>query len=522
MSTETNTVTKFIGDIVFNNGEEDIKVSELATKSELPTVDKQMDAFAANELSLTSPLIPNEEFVYEDSHVLSSLAVKTLVDNNLKQSGNDAENIKTQSLTIKSESQQINLTVTNIKTYECTILPWSNNAIIKGRFNFYINDWRDFTVDLNDETDDNGKFIVIFEERYISWENNGRFTIYDNENSFKCELEITSATIKVPTINEILATMSNKPTGDQLITAKGVKSYVDSTNYATKSELTTTLTTKLTDYRQNNDLSYTQVREFEIEYGEDGIQSNIKNWDNTFPVKFRYIYEGVEYEAFTTSKYTYKFDVDTDATGLKVNYRIRYIELYNKSGVKNDTYYAKAMLRDYTSIYIKLTRVWAETPDEIVMKSELNESAFKTNPNTTITHYCPIEAGEDISNYSIGKPAFLSGHVYRYDKQTKSFVSSTANDSTDCICSVIINGSWKEFVGIITSIDEQNKCITFSSHGDFLFYVDDSNIYQIGDVVLYDGRIVDEDYAMTLKIQQSIVGKITAKINEHYVALFKD
>ena len=140
--------------------------------------------------------------------------------------------------------------------------------------------------------------------------------------------------------------------------------------------------------------------------------------------------------------------------------------------------------------------------------------------NTTITHYCPIEAGEYIINYSIGKPVFLSGHVYKYIDN--KFVSSTSNDTTDCICSVVINGSWKEFVGIITSIDEQNKCITFASHGDFLFYVDDSNIYQIGDVVLYDGRIVDEDYAMTLKIQQSIVGKITAKINEHYVSLFKD
>ena len=54
-----------------------------------------------------------------------------------------------------------------------------------------------------------------------------------------------------------------------------------------------------------------------------------------------------------------------------------------------------------------------------------------------------------------------------------------------------------------------------------LFKVDDSNIYQIGDVVLYDGRIVDEDYAMTLRIQQSIAGKITSIINEHIVSLFK-
>ena len=140
--------------------------------------------------------------------------------------------------------------------------------------------------------------------------------------------------------------------------------------------------------------------------------------------------------------------------------------------------------------------------------------------NTTITHYCPIEAGEEISDYKIGKPVFMSGHVYKYENER--WVSSTTNDSTDCICSVINDGTWKEFVGIIVNIDEKNGCIKFASHGDFLFYVDDSNIYQIGDVILYDGKILDENYAMTLKIQQSIVGKVSGKINEHYIAIFKD
>lgn len=59
--------------------------------------------------------------------------------------------------------------------------------------------------------------------------------------------------------------------------------------------------------------------------------------------------------------------------------------------------------------------------------------------------------------------------------------------------------------------------MAFATHGDMLFNVDDTNLYQIGDVVLNDGRIIDEDYAMKLQIQQSIAGKITSKINEcHY------
>ena len=154
-----------------------------------------------------------------------------------------------------------------------------------------------------------------------------------------------------------------------------------------------------------------------------------------------------------------------------------------------------------------------------------------SNGSNTITHYAPIEAGEEISDYKIGKPVFLSGHVYRRDPhslaessetgQKNMFVSSTAEDTTDCICSVIIDGSWKEFVGVIVEVDSENGCVKFASHGDVLFACDDANLYQIGDVILYDGRILDEDYAMTLKIQQSIVGKVSAKINEHILAIFK-
>ena len=141
-----------------------------------------------------------------------------------------------------------------------------------------------------------------------------------------------------------------------------------------------------------------------------------------------------------------------------------------------------------------------------------------STPNTTITHYSPIEAGEDISSFKVGAPVFASGHVYK--QVNDMWESSTINDRTDCICSVVINGTYKEFVGVITDVDISRKCVTFASHGDVLFYCDDANIYQIGDVILYNGKILDPEYAMTLRIQQSIVGKVTAKINEHTLALF--
>ena len=184
---------------------------------------------------------------------------------------------------------------------------------------------------------------------------------------------------------------------------------------------------------------------------------------------------------------------------------------------------------EYTDENVLSSQATKLLVDKTVKQSKealLRESSMM---NTTITHYTPIEAGERIDDYEVGKPVFLSGHVYKQDDG--NWISSTVNDSTDCISSVKINGTWKEYIGIITSIDTKNNtsngrgnnvpCITFATHGDMLFEVDDSNIYQIGDVVLYDGRIVDEDYAMTLRIQQSIAGKITAKINEQIISLFK-
>ena len=63
--------------------------------------------------------------------------------------------------------------------------------------------------------------------------------------------------------------------------------------------------------------------------------------------------------------------------------------------------------------------------------------------------------------------------------------------------------------------------IDFATHGDYYFRVDDSSKYKIGDTVLYDGSIVDDDVPITNKIIKSTIGSITGIINEHYVSVFK-
>ena len=53
-------------------------------------------------------------------------------------------------------------------------------------------------------------------------------------------------------------------------------------------------------------------------------------------------------------------------------------------------------------------------------------SRYNLKPNTTITHYAPIEAGEEITDFKVGKHVFASGHVYK--QVNDKWESSTVND----------------------------------------------------------------------------------------------
>ena len=145
--------------------------------------------------------------------------------------------------------------------------------------------------------------------------------------------------------------------------------------------------------------------------------------------------------------------------------------------------------------------------------------------NTTITHYSPIESSVNtITDFIIGTPVYMTGKVYKHVGDT--WVLSTVNDTTDCICSVKTTGSWKEYVGICVRIDEKNNAITFASHGDYLVKVDDSSCYGIGDEVFIDNednklKILSGETAITSKIKRMTVGIITAIIDNKTLACFK-
>ena len=170
-------------------------------------------------------------------------------------------------------------------------------------------------------------------------------------------------------------------------------------------------------------------------------------------------------------------------------------------------------------------------PSLALMMEEHEKFILKTEPNTTITHYCPIEQDlNNIDDFVVGAPVYLTGKVYKYVEN--KFVPSTESDTTDCICSVKTNGKWNEFVGICTSKDD--KCITFATHGDYLVRVTDTSCYGIGDEVFVDDGAAGSDgvcagelktltgqTAITSKIRRTTVGIITAKISDTMLSVFK-
>ncbi|KAK8836695.1 hypothetical protein M9Y10_037632, partial [Tritrichomonas musculus] len=158
--------------------------------------------------------------------------------------------------------------------------------------------------------------------------------------------------------------------------------------------------------------------------------------------------------------------------------------------------------------------------------AKFKAAIYGTQSNTTITHYSPIESSmNSVNDFVIGSPVYMTGKVYKHVGD--EWKPSTADDTTDCICSVKTSGTWKEYVGICVRIDDKNKCITFASHGDYLVKVNDSSCYGIGDEVFIDNednklKVLSGETAITSKIKRMTVGIITSIIDERTLAVFKE
>ena len=192
---------------------------------------------------------------------------------------------------------------------------------------------------------------------------------------------------------------------------------------------------------------------------------------------------------------------------------------YKEPGEGHLTLYSKADSIIFNSSSVKLCQ-----PTTINGNLTVNGTITGTQSNTTITHYSPIEQSvSSINDFIIGGPIYMSGKVY---KQTnEGWQPSTINDTTDCICSVKSKGKWNEYVGICVGIDEDNYSITFATHGDYMVKVNDTSLYSVGDEIFIDDdnvlKILSGNTAITSKIQRTIIGIITAKINDKFMSVFK-
>ena len=185
--------------------------------------------------------------------------------------------------------------------------------------------------------------------------------------------------------------------------------------------------------------------------------------------------------------------------------------------------------------------------------------------NTTILHYIPIE--DNLNDYYIGQPVFNSNILYKKSKGISMNLTKITdnndiiinNDITDnYICSCCINNNNNNFYGIVSKISKQmtnsdkNKFSNFtdtsiynyyidyndnyyfsniplvavSTHGDFLFKIPqnkNSNDYNIGDLIDYNGNIIDTSLNInTLSYNDylNIIGIITNKMDD-YLFIFK-
>jgi len=185
--------------------------------------------------------------------------------------------------------------------------------------------------------------------------------------------------------------------------------------------------------------------------------------------------------------------------------------------------------------------------------SNINNSI---NINKTITHNTLIDG--NINNYHVGNPVFLiDNHIYSLEKiNNNNFKYIEINKDNYLKNSInqvpkLTNKNNGKFIGVITAIypantllkiDGFNSCIKidndtidFATHGDYVFKVDNnkikhnttsgsSKIYEIGDEILYDGRIIDPELPLPRKLENMIVGKITyiPDDNTEYVSVFKN
>jgi len=171
-----------------------------------------------------------------------------------------------------------------------------------------------------------------------------------------------------------------------------------------------------------------------------------------------------------------------------------------------------------------------------------------TKVSQTVVHntLCVDENMKNISDQiTPGIPVYFTGETAFFDNKTKTFVNNDekkmeSDDPTKTINCVPIVTSERVgvYAGIVTTSFKPGICdshsgslvtahvineptIDFATHGDFLVTRSYFKEGKVGDTLLCDGSVLDDDVVITNKIRKSIVGEISAVYKQWY-AVFKE
>jgi len=171
-----------------------------------------------------------------------------------------------------------------------------------------------------------------------------------------------------------------------------------------------------------------------------------------------------------------------------------------------------------------------------------------TKVSQTVVHntICVDENMKNISDQiTPGIPVYFTGETAFFDNKTKKFVKNDekkmeSDDPTKTINCVPIVTSERVgvYAGIVTTSFKPGVCdshsgslvtahvineptIDFATHGDFLVTRSYFKEGKVGDTLLCDGSVLDDDVVITNKIHKSIVGVISAVYKQWY-AVFKE
>lgn len=150
---------------------------------------------------------------------------------------------------------------------------------------------------------------------------------------------------------------------------------------------------------------------------------------------------------------------------------------------------------------------------------------------------------DEISSYHIGMPVYMTADGFVYDSIKKEFThvnevvrsssfQSLSNPDITQVSNMFIypnlstSGTWKEYVGVCTAVDEDLNIIRYSNSGIYLVAdIPDTSNLGIGETLFIDPdgkiKILADNATVTTKMRRMILGTIIAIINDHIVQVYK-